>query len=159
MRVFAHSLLDELAAKAAAAPRGRAHYNIHASPDDPLQRFVVVAERRSYFRPHRHHTRAELATVLRGGVDVLSFDADGCVTGRWSVGDGRAQFAYETPPMTWHALLAHVDGAAFLEVKQGPYDPATAAEFAPWAPPEGDTAAPAYLNWLRAAQSGERYGS
>jgi len=26
-------------------------------------------------------------------------------------------------------------GAAFLEVKEGPYDPATAVEFAAWAPP------------------------
>lgn len=157
MKVFAQSLLDELAAKAAASPRGRAHHNIHASAADPLQRFFVVADRRSYFRPHRHHTRAELATVLRGGFDLLTFDEAGCVTARWSIGAGTNILACETPPMTWHTLLARSDGAAFLEVKQGPYDPATAAEFAAWAPPEGDAAVAAFLAWLRHAQPGDRH--
>jgi len=157
MRIFGRSLLDELAAKAAASPRARAHHNIHASADDPLQRFFVVADRRSYFRPHRHHTKAELATVLRGGFDVLTFDDAGCMVARWSVGAGTDNLAIETPPMTWHTLLAHSDGSAFLETKQGPYDPATAAEFAAWAPAEGDAAVPAFLEWLRAAQPGDRY--
>jgi cupin fold WbuC family metalloprotein len=157
MEIFAQSLLDELAAKAAASPRGRAHHNVHASAADPLQRFFVVADRRSYFRPHRHHTRAELATVLRGGFDVLTFDETGCVAARWSIGAGTGNLAYETPPMTWHTLLAHSDGSAFLEVKQGPYDPATAAEFAAWAPPEGATAVAAVVDWLRRAQPGDRY--
>ena len=157
MRIFSQSLLDELAAKAAASPRARAHHNIHASAADPLQRFFVVADRRSYFRPHRHHTRAELATVLRGGFDVLTFDDAGCIVARWSVGAGTGNLAIETPPMTWHTLLAHADGSAFLETKQGPYDPVTAAEFAAWAPAEGDAAVPAFLEWLRAAQPGDRY--
>jgi cupin fold WbuC family metalloprotein len=100
MKVFAESLLDELAAKAAASPRGRAHHNIHASAADPLQRFFVVADRRSYFRPHRHHTRADLATVLRGGFDLLTFDEAGCVMARWSIGAGTNILACETPPMT-----------------------------------------------------------
>jgi len=47
--------------------------------------------------------------------------------------------------------------SVFLEVKQGPYDPATAVEFAPWAPPEGDPAVAQYQQWLRAARVGERY--
>jgi cupin fold WbuC family metalloprotein len=157
MKVFAQSLLDELAAKAAAAPRGRAHHNVHASAADPLQRFFVVADRRSYFRPHRHHTRSELATVLRGGFDVLTFDEAGCVTARWSIGTGTGNLACETPPMTWHTLLARSDGSAFLEVKQGPYDPASAAEFAAWAPPEGDATVAVFLDWLRGAQQGHRY--
>jgi cupin fold WbuC family metalloprotein len=157
VKLLSHSLLDELAAKAAAAPRGRAHYNIHASSEDPLQRFLVVAERRTYFRPHRHHSKAELATVLRGSFDVLIFDASGAVTARHAVGAGCGHFACETPPLTWHTLLARSDGSAFLELKQGPYDPATAAEFAAWAPPEGDAAVPAFLEWLRAAQPGERW--
>ena len=157
MKVFAQSLLDELAVKSAASARGRAHHNIHASAADPLQRFFVVADRRSYVRPHRHHTRSELATVLRGGFDVLTFDEAGCVTARWSIGAGTDNLAYETPPMTWHTLLAHGDGSAFLEVKQGPYDPATATEFAAWAPPEGDAAAAAFLDWLQRARPGDRH--
>jgi cupin fold WbuC family metalloprotein len=157
VKILSDALLDELAAKAAVAPRGRAHHNVHASAEDPLQRFFVAAERRSYFRPHRHHGCSELGTVMRGGFDVLTFDDAGRVTARWSVGAGTGNVAYETPRLTWHTLLARSDGSVFLETKPGPYDPATAAEFAPWAPAEGDAAVPALLAWLRAARPGDRY--
>jgi hypothetical protein len=46
-------------------------------------------------------------------------------------------------------------GGAFLEVKEGPYDPATAVEFAAWAPAEGDAGAAGFLRWLRRAQPGD----
>jgi cupin fold WbuC family metalloprotein len=157
MPTFPNNLLDELALKASAAPRGRAHYNIHASPADPVQRFFVVANRDSYFRPHRHHTKSELALVLRGAFDILTFGEAGVVQARWSVGVGEPAFAYETPSGTWHTLLARTDGAAFLEVKEGPYDPATAVQFAAWAPAEGEPAASACRDWIRGAQPGERF--
>ena len=157
MQTFPHSLLDDLAAKASASPRGRAHHNIHASPADPVQRFFVVANRDSYFRPHRHHTKSELALVLRGAFDILTFDDAGVVQARWSVGEGQAAFAYETPVGTWHTLLARSNGAAFVEVKEGPYDPATAVEFAPWTPAEGEPAAADCREWIRGAQPGERF--
>ena len=155
MKFVPRALLDELAAKAAASPRARAHHNIHASAADLVQRFLVVAQRESYFRPHRHTNRAELAVLLRGEVDVLTFDARGVVTGRQRVGAGSEALAYETPPGTWHTLLPLADGVAFLEVKEGPYDPATSTEFAPWAPAEGQPEVSAFLAWLRAAQPGD----
>ena len=61
---------------------------------------------------------------------------------------------FETPRGTWHTLLSGSDGAAFLEIKEGPYDPTTAAEFAPWAPPEGHESVPAFQQWLWRAQPG-----
>jgi cupin fold WbuC family metalloprotein len=155
MKLVPHALLNELAAKAAASPRGRAHHNIHASADDPVQRFLVVALGNSYFRPHRHVSKSELALVIRGQVDVLTFDAGGRVTARYAVGEGTDSMAYETAQNTWHTLFAGDTGAAFLEVKQGPYDPATASEFAPWAPAEGASAVAGYLRWLRQAAPGE----
>ncbi|MBV8497356.1 MAG: WbuC family cupin fold metalloprotein, partial [Gammaproteobacteria bacterium] len=142
MKLLPRSLLDELAARAAASPRARAHYNIHESAGDPVQRFLVVAERDSYFRPHRHAGKSELALLLRGRVDVLVFDADGRLRARHEVGEGTGALAYETPENTWHTLLPGPGGCAFLEIKQGPYDAATSSEYAPWAPAEGDPAVP-----------------
>jgi cupin fold WbuC family metalloprotein len=156
VKIVPRSLLDELAAKATASPRARAHHTIHATPADPVQRFIVVALRDSYFRPHRHVTRSELALVVRGRFDVVTFDAQGRVLARYEVGDGTANLAYETPETTWHTLIPGSDGGAFLEIKEGPYDPTTAAEFAPWAPAEGDASVPAFLGWLRRAQPGDR---
>jgi cupin fold WbuC family metalloprotein len=155
MRTFTGRLLDELTAKATASPRGRTHLNIHASSTDPVQRFFVVANRQSYFRPHRHHTKSELALVLRGQFEVITFDERGTVTARHVLGGDAEGFAYETAPATWHTLISNVDGSAFLEIKEGPYDPATAVEFASWAPAEGDVAVPGFMDWLRTAQPGD----
>jgi cupin fold WbuC family metalloprotein len=154
MMLLSHALLDELATKAQASPRARAHHNIHPHASDPVQRFLVVALRDSYFRPHRHRSKSELATLLRGQVTLLTFDARGQVTARFRVGDGTESLAYETPPDTWHTLVPGESGVAFLEVKEGPYDAATATEFAPWAPPEGDIAVARFFAWLREAQPG-----
>jgi cupin fold WbuC family metalloprotein len=157
MKLFAQTLLDELSAKASTSPRQRAHHNIHEGPADLVQRFFVAARQSSYFRPHRHNTRAELAVVIRGQFDVLTFDEHGVVTGRYRVGSGTPNIAYETPPGTWHTLIATSDDAAFLELKEGPYDPATAAEFAPWSPAEGHESVAAFQQWLRQAQPGSAH--
>ena len=157
MRLFEDKLLDELATKAAASPRRRAHFNIHGAATDAVQRFLVVAQDDSYFRPHLHRTNSELAVVLRGRLEVVTFDDAGRVLTRQEIGEGTGRFAYETPNQTWHTLFAVSAPAAFLEVKQGPYDPATAADFAPWAPAEGEGSVPRFQQWLREARAGSLY--
>jgi cupin fold WbuC family metalloprotein len=155
LKLLPQVLLDELAAKAAASPRARAHHNIHATAADPVQRFLVVAQGDSYFRPHRHASRSELALLLRGGVDVLIFDESGRVLARHPVGEHMDNFAYETPQGEWHTLVPSEAGCAFLEIKEGPYDPVTAVQFAAWSPSEGDAAVPRFRAWLRNAQPGD----
>jgi cupin fold WbuC family metalloprotein len=159
VRLLRRALLEELARKAALSPRRRAHYNIHATPADPVQRFLVVAQADAYFRPHRHASKSELAMLLCGRIDVLTFDEAGSVTARYTVGEESGNMAYETPARTWHTLVAGADGCAFLEVKEGPYDAATTTEFAAWAPAEGDASAPGFLDWLRSARVGDRFSS
>jgi cupin fold WbuC family metalloprotein len=154
MKLFSQDILNDLTAQAAASPRRRAHLNIHATPADPVQRFFVATQKDTYFRPHRHTTKSELAVVLRGFFEVLTFDEAGGVTGRYRIGSDTPNIAYETPQNTWHTVLAGTDGSAFLEIKQGPYDPATGIEFAAWAPAEGDASVPTFQQWVRAAQPG-----
>ena len=156
MKLITEQLLAELAARATASPRRRTHHNLHASSDELVQRYLVVANRDSYFRPHRHTTRAELAVVVRGRLDLVAFDADGRITARHALGEGTANLAYENGPGNWHTVIAQADGTAFLEVKEGPYDPATASEFARWAPAEGEPGVARFLEWARRAQTGER---
>jgi len=154
MKLFTQSLLDELSARASSSPRLRAHHNVHLSPADLVQRFFVVAAAGSYFRPHRHASRAELAMVIRGQLEVLTFDDAGCLTARYHVGSGTPNLGFETPQGTWHTLLVTSEDAAFLELKEGPYDPATISEFAAWAPAEGHESVRSYQQWLRQAQPG-----
>jgi cupin fold WbuC family metalloprotein len=155
MKLLSHALLDELAVRAAASPRGRAHHPIHVDASDPVQRFLVTAGRDSYFRPHRHSARSELTLVLRGAFSLLTFDADGRVLTRHEVGGNAPDMGYEIPPATWHTLVSQADGSTFLEVKQGPYDPATSAEPAAWAPAEGHPSVASLLAWARTAQPGD----
>jgi cupin fold WbuC family metalloprotein len=156
MKIFSATLLDDLAAKATASPRKRANHNIHTSASDLVQRFFVAADKDTYFRPHRHSSKSELALVLRGRFEVVTFDDAGRVTGRDAIGTDSDGIGFETPSGTWHTLIVCTDAGAFLEIKEGPYDPATAVEFAPWAPPEGDPTVPQFLDWLRRAQPGQR---
>ena len=157
MKLLPAAMLDELAAKAAASPRLRTNHNLHEAPADLLQRYFIVALRDSYFRPHRHPAKGETALVLRGRIDVLMFDPSGTIVARYPMGEGAPNFGYETPAGTWHSLVLQSANAAFFETKEGPYDPATAVEQAPWAPAEGDARARAYLDWLRAAEPGARW--
>ncbi|MBV9620317.1 MAG: WbuC family cupin fold metalloprotein [Gammaproteobacteria bacterium] len=157
MKLLPEGLLDELAARAAVSPRRRAHHTLHAGAADLVQRFIVSTCADTYFRPHRHAARSELALILRGRFEIVTFDAAGTLTARHAVGAGSDSLGYETPAGTWHTVLALEDGAAFLEVKEGPYDPATAAEFAAWAPAEGATEVPRFAAWLRRARPGERF--
>jgi cupin fold WbuC family metalloprotein len=156
MKLISTALLEEMTAKAAASPRRRVHHNLHSSPGDLVQRFVVVLQSDSYVRPHRHLTKSELCTVIRGRFEVVVFDSTGTVTERSVVGEGTANIAFELPRETWHTLLPLTDGAAFVEVKEGPYDPATAAEFASWAPAEGNAGTAAFQQWVRTAPPGSR---
>lgn len=156
MKLISEGLLEELAATASASPRARSHYNLHESPADLVQRYLVVANRGSYFRPHRHTTRAELALILRGALDLIVFDESRQVTARYAFGAGAGNIAYENGPGIWHTVIVNDDATTFLEVKQGPYDPATASEFAPWAPAEGESGAARFLEWARQAGPGER---
>jgi cupin fold WbuC family metalloprotein len=156
MKLISTPLLDELAVKAANSPRRRAHHNLHTSPTDAVQRVIIVALRGSYVRPHRHWTKSELVTAIRGQFELVLFDNGGHITARHVIGAGTPNMAYELAEGTLHTLLPLTDGAAFVEVKEGPYDPATVSEFAPWAPEEGSPGIAHFQNWVSKAPVGSR---
>src|ERR1700739_2980151 len=119
MKLISASLLDELAAAAAGSPRGRTHYNLHGSPAALVQPYLVVPTPRPYFRPHRHTTRAELALVVRGELDLIVFDEARRITARYGFGAGTGNIAYENGPGIWHTVVVRADATTFLEIKQG----------------------------------------
>jgi cupin fold WbuC family metalloprotein len=162
---FSTSFLDDLVFRAALSPRSRQHYNVHSGPHEPCQRLFNAIGMDSYIRPHRHllDPRNELLVAVRGSFAVLKFDDRGVVAGavRMSAGEGapgagRLAAGVELEPEDWHTVIALVPGSVLLEVKAGPFTASAAKEFASWAPEEGDAAASAYLQGLRArlAESG-----
>lgn len=145
MKVIRHNDLNDLCLKAGQLPRKRTNLNIHEQASDPVQRLFVSADKSSYFRPHKHAHTWEFAMVLKGEFDVLIFDDHGCLTERFSVGPNAGSVAFELPENTWHTWIPRENGSLFFECKKGPYDPATAAVFAAWAPEEGSPDVEAFL--------------
>jgi cupin fold WbuC family metalloprotein len=94
--------------------------------------------------------------VIQGAFDLLIFDDAGVITGKVRLGKLGDALGFEIPALTWHGWLPVEDDGVFFEVKQGPYDPVSGTTFAPWAPPEGDAAAAAFLARLWSAGIGAR---
>lgn len=155
MKSITSELLDELEEKARTSPRLRSNLNIHASASDPVQRYFIAAERASYFRPHRHPDKSEFALVIRGEFDVLMFDDSGRLIRRITLGPDTGNAGVEMPANTWHTWVPVSDRGVFFEVKQGPYDAASAAEFAPWSAEEGAAQADDFVARLRNAMPGD----
>lgn len=150
--------LRGLIAQAAASPRRRKNLNLHESPDDAIQRFLNDFEPGTYVRPHRHAGKWELFVLVQGAAVALTFDDDGRVRDRVELNAADGARVVEIPASTWHSLVSLASGTVLFEVKRGPYDPSVPADYAPWAPAEGDPAAEAFERRLRTAQPGAALG-
>jgi cupin fold WbuC family metalloprotein len=159
MKTVSFTELRTLGKQARASARGRANLNVHTGPEDAVQRFFNAMQPGTYVHPHRHREAGkwELFVVLSGEVSALTFDEDGTVTARATLGADAAAPLVEVAEHTWHTLVCHRPGTVVFEVKRGPYDPVTDKEFAPWAPAAESADADAYQRWLETAQPGDRY--
>lgn len=156
MKLITSRMVEELIATAGDTKRLRTNYNIHESSSDPVQRLFIAAGLSSYFRPHRHPEKSEFAIVIRGLFDVLVLDNAGVVTERISAGPDKDVVAFEIPAGVYHTWIPRANQSVFFEVKQGPYDPATALLFAPWSPEEGSAQVKEYQEKLLNACVGDR---
>src|SRR5204862_7175921 len=59
--------------------RRRARLCAHPNPDDPLHEMLIVLDRGTYVRPHRHAGKSESFHVIEGELDVVLFAYDGPV--------------------------------------------------------------------------------
>jgi cupin fold WbuC family metalloprotein len=149
--------LDQLIAKAQAAPRKRAHHNLHTSLDAAVQRLAIAMEPETYVRPHRHPQTWELYLPLTGEFKVIIFDENATVLNCFKLGGADGLRAFELPQNTWHSVSSLVSGSIIFEVKEGPYIQPTDADVASWSPPENHTLAADFQQFLLSAQPGQRY--
>lgn len=150
MKLINSKLIDEMLVTATGTERRRTNFNLHESAEDAVQRYLIACRKDSYFRPHRHPLYAEVAVVLRGKFDFIVFDEAGALKERHTLCPESNLLGFEINANQWHCWLPLSDEGCFFEVKPGPYDPATAAEFAPWAPEEGTPEAVEFAARLRA---------
>lgn len=135
---FDTAFCTQLLEKAQVSPRRRAHFNVHETYTDMVQRLYVAMLPDSYVRPHKHSqpTKWEFFMVVQGSIDLLFFDDAGTLVLRQALTAGGECFAMQIPPNTWHATICR-EPVVFFEVKQGPYEALTDKNFASWSPEEG----------------------
>ena len=157
MKQINDTILDSLTKQAKESPRKRAHYNLHSSLEDPIQRLCIAIEPETYFRPNRHSDPAtsEVFLLLRGSAVLLFFNDEGRVTEKVTLSAGGPVSAVEIPAETWHAMASLKSGTVFFEVKQGPYNPPKGRNVAEWAPAEGEPGTVTFIEWYRNAKEGE----
>jgi len=151
MTIITTALLDEVSAEAAASARRRKNRNFHEGNDASCHRLLNGMEPDSYIPPHRHQDSAkdESIIVLRGRLGMVFFDDHGQVTQTALLEPGGAAVGVDIPYGCYHSVLGLAPGTVFFEAKAGPYAPLLPQEQAPWAPREGEAAAPEYLETLR----------
>ncbi|MBS1209272.1 MAG: hypothetical protein H6R19_1670 [Proteobacteria bacterium] len=148
--LFDTGLLDRLSAAARANPRLRQNHNLHAGPNDPVQRFFNAIEPGSYVIPHRHLAagKDETLLMLRGRLGLILFDDAGHVSATHLLAPASNCMGFHLGLNVWHSVVALESGCVFFEIKTGPYRALSAEEQAPWAPAEGSPAAQAYERQL-----------
>jgi cupin fold WbuC family metalloprotein len=144
----------QVKAKGTTNARKRARLCAHPGPDDRLHEMLIVLDRGTYIRPHRHGSKAESFHIIEGELDVVVFHDDGTVrevVRMGPYGSGKA-FFYRIMEPCYHSVLIHTPFALFHETTNGPFN-RTDTEFAPWSPAEGEPGVVAFVERMRAATS------
>jgi cupin fold WbuC family metalloprotein len=144
------SFLENLIRQAKSSPRKRQHYNLHKDYSQVLQRFLNAVEPGSYIRPHRHLSagKTEIFIPFTGKFLVLIFNDNGEIIDHQTLIPFESPYAVEIPPETYHTVSSLESGSVAFEIKDGPFDPAAAKDFASWAPEENTPEADFYLKEL-----------
>ena len=132
MKIVDSPKMEELTILAKESPRRRSHFNLHESLEEGIHRLCVAAEPDSVIHPHRHKDKWELLFILKGAIDVYTYDDAGTVTGTYRMTPGGDIPLLEIPEGVWHHFVARESGTVAFEVKKGPYVPISPADSAPF---------------------------
>lgn len=157
MKVFTKQYLSELLAKAKKNFRLRAHLNLHHTYDEPCQKLFNAVGLGSYIPPHRHFIdpKSECLLAVKGLFALIVFFDNGEIDSITIFGSEKYSdqiliaAGVELTPSIWHTVISLIEDSILFEVKNGPFNPEIAKEFAPWAPQEMSENASQYFEDLR----------
>lgn len=149
VQLLTRSLLDNLCDEASKTDRKRKNYNFHEH-SERVQRFLNVLQPGTYVRPHRHLRSDgvngfEFFLVLQGAIGMIVMDESGeAVRSERLDADGE-QKGIELAEGLFHTLVVLEANSVILELKEGPYQPATDKDFLQMFPPEGSAGCGEYV--------------
>jgi cupin fold WbuC family metalloprotein len=156
-QLFDFAQWQALKGKAEVSTRLRAHFNLHQSYQESIQKTAICLLNDTYIPPHyhRHAHQKELFILLAGQVKVVFFNQDGSVTKTELLETGGM---IEISANTIHTVFCMSEFAQVLEVKQGPFIANDCKEFLDWTIPENHQNSDDYIKWLKNAKVGEKFG-
>ncbi|NDJ57190.1 WbuC family cupin fold metalloprotein [Enterobacteriaceae bacterium 4M9] len=134
MRLIKQQKMQQLLAEAAHSERKRAHFLLHDSHQDKVQRLLIVLIQGSYVEPHYHELshQWEMFVVMEGSIRITTFEATGKVKNSFLAGPEHEVSLVEFLPGEIHSVECLSEHAVMLEIKEGPFNIAYAKTFPDW---------------------------
>ncbi|EMX8645400.1 WbuC family cupin fold metalloprotein [Providencia stuartii] len=128
MQYIDNKIIENIYIEAKDSPRKRAHYLLHNSHQDKVQRLLIALVKGSYVEPHYHELQHqwEMFFILEGSLKLTTLDRNGNIIKTDIIGANTPIIAVEIPPNEIHSLECLSDKALILEIKEGPFDPSFA---------------------------------
>lgn len=149
VKLLTRSLMTTLCEQAQQLPRKRKNYNFHEH-SERVQRFLNVLQPGTYVRPHRHLRSEgtngfEFFLVLQGAIGMVIVDETGAVVRSERLEATGEQRGIEVAEGLFHTLIVLEPNSVILELKEGPYQPASDKDFLPQFPAEGEATCADYI--------------
>ncbi len=142
--------IEFLKLEAEKAQTKRARFCAHTAPDDKIHDMLIVLDKDTYVRPHRHF-KPESGHVIEGTADLVFFDEKGNVTNIVQLGNASSgkDFFYRVNSPEYHTQIVTSKQFVFHESTTGPFIKEQ-TEYASWAPTDSDKKeVEGYINSLK----------
>lgn len=123
---------------------------IHRTQDALVQRLINFVQPNTYIRPHLHPRKHAVETIFlyQGSIEFIVFSDDGKIDDHYTLKAASSNPMIDIEPNIWHSFLVLEPDTIVMEIKRGPYDSQLDKAFADWAPEEGTSKVPKYINRL-----------
>jgi len=121
MKLIDKQLLDKVSVDAKKSDRLRKNYNFHQSLEDKCHRFLNAVEPGTKVEIHRHPMKDETFVLLRGRVQVYTYNDDGSVLESIELNPIEGRYGVNIPKGVWHTLESLESGSCIFECKEGPF--------------------------------------
>lgn len=121
--IINQAILDKLTEQAKANPRLRMNYDLRNSSEDQSQRMLNALEPGTPMPIHRHTKSSETVVILRGKIEWIFYDENGCETERVTLDANGDLRMLNVEKDRWHSLECLASGSVIYECKDGAYTP------------------------------------
>ncbi|EAA4789805.1 cupin fold metalloprotein, WbuC family [Escherichia coli] len=131
MKKIDSEIIDKLFNQAKDSDRKRAHYLLHQSYEEKVQRLLIAFLKNSYVEPHFHKNsnQWEMFIVIQGVFELTKYSEGGSIIERIIIEAGADILAVEIYPCEIHSVRCLSEKGLLMEVKEGPFNPLEAKEY------------------------------